>query len=219
MRLPQIFDYIVRYHHDQLRLNGYHDFTRATKAHKSIPLTIVSLWNTAILATAAGIHHYYRENFFEKCVESYMSPVVYITAFNVVETLIFLVVHSSYISRVVKFNTVQMPPDALQGLNTVTGSVGLVQRGADVNELLEKQGKRKKAKMEICGTNFYLLPTFPADLIDYLRNHNANLNQKVIKTFPKSKIVVRDHFGGNSTFVIAERHMNNSPFRSSSCKL
>lgn len=52
-----------------------------------------------------------------------------------------------------------MPPDALQGINTVTGSVGLMQRGSDVTELLEKQ----------------------ADLIVYLRDHNAKLNQKLMQ--------------------------------------
>ena len=51
-----------------------------------------------------------------------------------------------------------MPPDALQGINSVTGSLGLVQRGADVTELLEKQ----------------------ADLIQYLQDHNQKLNQKLM---------------------------------------
>lgn len=157
--LFQLFDYIVKYHHDQLRLHGYHDFYRATQTHKSIPLTIVSLWNTAILAVAAGIQHFYGVGFFEKCVESYFSPVVYIAGFTVAETLIFFVVHGTYINQVTKFNNNRMPPDALHGINTVTGSVGLMQRGADVTELLEKQ----------------------ADLIQYLQDHNAKLNQKLMQ--------------------------------------
>lgn len=157
--ISQIFDYIVKYHHEQLRLNGYHDFHRASQSHKSIPLTIVSLWNTTILAVAAGTQHYYGEGFFDKCAETYFSPIVYVTAFTIVENLIFFVVHGTYISRVMKFNRAQMPPDALQGINTVTGSVGLMQRGADMTELLEKQ----------------------ADLIVYLRDHNAKLNQKLMQ--------------------------------------
>jgi protein-tyrosine-phosphatase len=138
--ISQLFDYIVKYHHEQLRL-------------------IVSLWNTTILAVAAGLQHYYGEGFFDKCVETYFSPVVYITVFTAAETLIFFIVHGSYISRVLKFNRAQMPADALQGINTVTGSVGLMQRGSDVTELLEKQ----------------------ADLIVYLREHNAKLNQKLMQ--------------------------------------
>lgn len=77
----------------------------------------------------------------------------------VAETLIFFVVHGSYISRVMRFNAARMPPDALQGINTVTGSVGLMQRGADVTELLEKQ----------------------ADLIQYLQQKTQNLNQKMMQ--------------------------------------
>lgn len=121
-------------------------------------MTIVSLWNSTILAVFAGIQHYYGQGFFEKCVESYFSPVFYIVGFTVVETLIFFIVHGSYINRVSKFNSLRMPPDALQGINTVTGSVGLMQRGADVTELLEKQ----------------------ADLIQYLQDHNQKLNQKLM---------------------------------------
>lgn len=155
-----IFDYIVRYHHEQLRLDGYHDFYRATKVHKSIPLTIVSLWNSAFLAVSAGIQHYYGEGFFLKCLDVYMSPVIYITAFNVAETLVFLAVHGSYINRVTKFNNSRLPPDALQGINIAAGgSVGLMQRGADVTELLEKQ----------------------ADLIHYLQHKQQNLNQKIMQ--------------------------------------
>lgn len=117
------------------------------------------MWNTAILAVAAGIQHFYGVGFFEKCVESYFSPVVYIAGFTVAETLIFFVVHGTYINQVTKFNNNRMPPDALHGINTVTGSVGLMQRGADVTELLEKQ----------------------ADLIQYLQDHNAKLNQKLMQ--------------------------------------
>lgn len=173
----QLFDYIVKYHHEQLRLNGYHDFSKATESHKSIPLQIVSLWNTVILAVSAGMQHYYGDLFVEKCVASYLSPLVYIVAFTVVETLIFFIVHGLYINRVLKFNSgsslsfikkkqtcffiiaAKMPPDALQGINTVTGSVGLMQRGADVTELLEKQ----------------------ADLIQYLQQKQQNLNQKIMQ--------------------------------------
>jgi hypothetical protein len=153
----QLFDYIIKYHHEQLRFNGYHEFHRATQTHKSIPLMIVSLWNTAILMVSAGLQHYYGVNFFESCIQSYFSPIVYVTGFTVVETLIFLIVHITYIRRVMKFNNAQMPPDALQGMNTVTGSVGLMQRGADVRELLEAQ----------------------ADMIQHLNDHNVRLNQKV----------------------------------------
>lgn len=142
-----------------MRLNGYHEFHRATDSHKSIPLNIVSLWNTALLAVSAGLQHYYGEGFMEKCVQDMCNPIVYVTVFNVAETLIFFLVHLTYINKVMKFNEAKSPPDALQGINTVTGSVGLMQPNGDVTELLEKQ----------------------ADLIDYLQQKQQNLNQKIMQ--------------------------------------
>ncbi|KAG5675434.1 hypothetical protein PVAND_005338 [Polypedilum vanderplanki] len=153
-----LFDWIVRYHHQKLRLNGYHDFTREMKNHHTIPLKIVSLWNTVILAVAAGIHHYYGENFMQKCIKTVFSPVVYITMFNAAETLIFFVVHGTYILKVLKFNSQNFAPDALHGTGaTTTGSLGLIHSQSEVNELLEKQ----------------------SDLIEYLRLHCNRLNQKL----------------------------------------
>lgn len=109
---------------------------------------------------SAGIQHYYGESFAEKCIASYLNPLNYIVGFIVAETLIFLIVHGSYIHRVLKFNAAKLPPDALQGINTVTGSaIGLMQRGSDVNELLEKQ----------------------ADLIQYLQQKQQNLNQRIMQ--------------------------------------
>lgn len=37
----QLFDRLIKHRHEQLRLNGYHDFHRSTAAHKGIPLFIV----------------------------------------------------------------------------------------------------------------------------------------------------------------------------------
>lgn len=50
-------------------------------------------------------------------------------------------------------------PDALLGSYHTGGSVGLTQRGADMVELFEKQ----------------------ADLINYLKDHNLRLNQKLMQ--------------------------------------
>lgn len=95
--LFQIFDHIVKVHHDKLKLNGYHEFHRATSVHKGIPLYIVSLWNTALLALQSLIHHYYGDDFGMKCIQSYLSPIVYVTLFSTVETVILFAVNGSYI--------------------------------------------------------------------------------------------------------------------------
>lgn len=41
--------------------------------------------------------------------------------------------------KVVRFNGSQPVPDAMQGTQHMSGSVGQTQRGADMAELLEKQ--------------------------------------------------------------------------------
>lgn len=179
--ITQIFDHTVKQHHEQLRMNGFHDFYRSSSGIHRIPFYIVSLWNTVILTMAALIHHYYGEHFFEKCIQSYMSPIVYITLFNSLETIVLAFVNGSYIckhidlmiwkkffflmmwkfsilDRVRLFNRSKEQPDALRGNHLVSGSVGLTQRGADAAELLEKQ----------------------ADLISYLKDHNLKLNQKLM---------------------------------------
>lgn len=154
-----IIDHISKYHHEKLRLNGYHDFHKSTTVHRGLPFYIVSLWNTAILALQTLMQHYYGEHFGEHCVEKIFSPIIYITIFSSVETIILCIVNGLYIGRVYKFNETAQLPDALRGSHhSSSGSVGLVQPGANLSELLEKQ----------------------ADLISYLKDHNLKLNQKLM---------------------------------------
>jgi len=152
-----IFDHIVKRHHENLRLNGYHDFYRATNMHKGVPLYIVSLWNSALLAVQALMHYYYGDDFGKHCLADYFSPIFYINAFNIVETIILSLVHGSYIAKVHKFNRSAKLPDALRGMDNASGSLGLMQPGGGTAELLEKQ----------------------ADLIAYLRDHTQKLNEKL----------------------------------------
>jgi len=56
-----------------------------------------------------------------------------------------------------RFNSAKLPPDVLRGADRAGGSLGLMQPGGDIDDLLEKQ----------------------ADLIDYLRDHTHKLNQKL----------------------------------------
>lgn len=156
-----LIDHYVKRHHEKLRLDGYHDFHRATTGHRAVPLQIVSLWNTFLLAVQALIQHYYGDAFAEKCVVvGFLSPIVYITMFCSLETFVLAVVNGSYIGKVVRFNRTAAPPDALQGSRGhSSGSLGLTQRGLSTAELLEKQ----------------------ADLINYLKDHNLKLNQKIMQ--------------------------------------
>lgn len=49
----------VKRSHENLRLNGYHEFHRSMKTHKSVPLFVVTLWNTAILTLESLMQHLY----------------------------------------------------------------------------------------------------------------------------------------------------------------
>ncbi|XP_055902594.1 transmembrane protein 192 [Eupeodes corollae] len=157
--ITYLFDHYVKHQHEQLRLNGYHDFHRSTAMHKGVPLHVVSLWNTAILAVQAMMQHYYGEHFGEHCLEGFLSPITYITAFNVVETIVLGCINGNYIVRVRKFNKSGQPPDALTGTSCNEGSLGLLQSRSNTAELLEKQ----------------------ADLINFLKDHNLKLNQKLMQ--------------------------------------
>lgn len=78
-------------------MNGYHDFHRAIKVHKGVPLYIVSLWNTTLMGIQTFMQHLYGPHFGEHCIESILSPIVYITVFSGFETIILAIVNGSYI--------------------------------------------------------------------------------------------------------------------------
>lgn len=107
--------------------------------HHTIPMQIVNLWNSVLLTVTAGLAHYYGPGIFEKCKTQLFGPTSYVVAFNVAETLIFFIVHGSYITKVVRFNNMHLSPDALRGSISTQGSLGLVHSQSEVNELLEKQ--------------------------------------------------------------------------------
>lgn len=121
--LPQIYDHIIKYEHEQLRMYGYHEFYRATIIHKGIPLHIVSLWNTVILCIQTIMQHQYGSDFFDHCTKSFFSPTTYICLFCTFETILLLAVHGTYMLRVKRFNDATMPPDAFRGLSPSMNSV------------------------------------------------------------------------------------------------
>lgn len=113
----------MKYHHEQLRMNGYHEFYRATLHHKGIVLHIVSLWNTLILGIQTILQDQYGPNFFRHCPKSFFSPTTYILLFCAFETILLLGAHGCYIVRVNRFNTATLPPDAFRGLSESLSSV------------------------------------------------------------------------------------------------
>lgn len=123
--LFQLYDFLIKQHHENLRMHGYHEFYRATLIHKGIPLQIVSLWNTVILCIQTIMQQYYREDFFNHCTRQFLSPTTYVVLFSVLETIILVAVHGYYIVRVSRFNKATLPPDAFRGLSESLSSVSI----------------------------------------------------------------------------------------------
>lgn len=121
--LQQLIDHIIKFHHEKLRMNGYHEFYRATSLHKGIPLHTVSLWNTVILGIQTIMQHLYGSDFFNHCPKSFFSPTTYIVLFCAFETVILIAVQGWYIVRVSEFNKATLPPDAYRGLSESLSSV------------------------------------------------------------------------------------------------
>lgn len=119
----QLYDHIIKYHHEKLRMSGYHEFYRATLIHKGIPLHIVSLWNCVILGIQTIMQHQYGADFFDHCTKSLFSPTAYIVIFCAVETALLVGVHGTYIQRVIRFNRATLPPDVFRGLSPTLNSV------------------------------------------------------------------------------------------------
>lgn len=84
-------------------MNGYHEFYRATSVHKGIPLYIVTLWNTTIAIIQTLMQHYYGANFGQYCIQQFFSPIVYVTLFCALETIVLSAVNGTYIGTLLLF--------------------------------------------------------------------------------------------------------------------
>lgn len=116
---------MIKYHHEKLRMSGYHEFYRATLVHKSLPLNTVSLWNTVIFCIQTIMQHYYGPDFFNHCTKNFLSPTMYVIIFCAFETIILLVIHGTYIQRVNRFNQAGLPPDVFRGMSASVSSVSI----------------------------------------------------------------------------------------------
>uniref|UniRef100_A0A6M2DVN0 Transmembrane protein 192 n=1 Tax=Xenopsylla cheopis TaxID=163159 RepID=A0A6M2DVN0_XENCH len=169
-----IVDHIAHYHHNNIRLQGYHSFYKETSILHRLPLYVVSLWNAVLLAIQTIMQHIYEDNFTNHCQNSILSPIGYMTLFLLVETIVLFGIDGVYIYKAFDFNLKHLPPDVLKSEWTrevpVTAdgqssdTIGLA-RGRNMTELLEKQ----------------------ADTINYLQEHNIKLNQKLMTMYAQLK--------------------------------
>ncbi|XP_017890241.1 transmembrane protein 192 isoform X2 [Ceratina calcarata] len=164
-----LVDHLLKARHYKLRIYGYFDFYQSTYQQIRAPLFIASLWITCYLLLAVILHHTHKVNYEQYCRASeWFTPLNYILLLTTVEVLIIVPVYINYIKRVMRFNRYRPQPDVIreEWLSSYTqesysGSndvVGYRERQSNVEDLLEKQ----------------------ADLIRYLRDHNAKLNHRLL---------------------------------------
>ncbi|XP_026474032.1 transmembrane protein 192 [Ctenocephalides felis] len=163
-----VIDHIAHYHHNNIRLKGYHQFYKETSILHRLSLYVVSLWNAVLLAMQTLMQHFYEDDFTKHCGASILSPVGYVTLFVIVETAVLIGVNGVYIYKAFDFNMKHLPPDVLKSewirqMATMSegqrsDAVGFTQQGRNIAELLEKQ----------------------ADIISYLQEHNTKLSRKLM---------------------------------------
>lgn len=163
-----LVDYAVKAKHHKLRISGYLEFYQLTYQQIRAPLFIASLWNTCYLLLAVVLHHTHKMNYEQYCRASeWFTPLNYIVLLTTLEMTMIVPIYVHYIRRVSRFNRLHPPPDVAKEdwllpftRDTYAGSneVGYYHRGSILEELLEKQ----------------------ADLIRYLKDHNARLSHTIL---------------------------------------
>lgn len=161
--------------HRMLRVNGYLEFYKQTEAHIRIPFYIISLWN-AILLVISSVYHNVYGDLEQRCMSqtSSLSPNNVIGAIMTLETGILIPVLMTYLVKVRRFNETRPPPDVQREdwmMSFVRdsfpgGEVGYREPNEQIHDLLAKQ----------------------ADLIRYLKEHNAMLNHKIMQLSSRSHV-------------------------------
>ncbi|XP_044738045.1 transmembrane protein 192 [Chrysoperla carnea] len=162
-----IIDFILKYEHHLVRTNGYLEFYRSTLNHHRYPFYIVSLWTTTLSIIQTLIQHFYLDNLESHCLNAgYLRPLTYYCSIITLEFLLLFVIIVNYIIKVYQFNKLQPLPDVQREewafnsnqSNFIINEIGHGIQGGHVDDLLEKQ----------------------ADLIQYLREHNDKMNEKIM---------------------------------------
>ncbi|EFA05885.1 transmembrane protein 192 [Tribolium castaneum] len=162
--LTLIVDQIARRKHYNLRILGYLEFYNKTHIHHRLPLYVVSLWNAVIMIIQAIAQQFYPDNFAEKCINGgTMSPIGYLCALITFEFCLIAGININYIFKVQRFNKQKAPPDVQReewnaSMSPEATEIGSPLRGEKLYDFLQKQ----------------------ADLIRFLKEHNAKLGEKLM---------------------------------------
>lgn len=149
--LVALFGVCVQHHHRQVRSRGYLRFYRETRGLKQLPLIVHSSGNGVLLVLLAS--------------ELSESVHVYVLLSVLgLELLVALPVMVAYTVKVVRFNSERAGPDITQEehahnfSHTPFVSETGFREGSSLEEVVEKQ----------------------ADLIEYLKQHNAMLSKRLL---------------------------------------
>ncbi|KAJ3648898.1 hypothetical protein Zmor_020667 [Zophobas morio] len=159
-----IVDQVARKKHYNMRILGYLEFYNNTAVHHRLPFYTVSLCSAVLVLIQALMQQYYPDNFAEKCINGgAMSPTGYLCALITFEFCLIAGININYIIKVRKFNKQKAPPDVQKEEWNACQSpeateVGSPMRGEKLHDFLQKQ----------------------ADLIRFLKEHNAKLGEKLM---------------------------------------
>ncbi|KAL1513682.1 hypothetical protein ABEB36_003059 [Hypothenemus hampei] len=165
--LTCVLHFATKFFHQRVQLHGYLDFYKDIQCHGNLPFLVVSLWTVALSLVQNVMQHYYLDDFTNKCLKGgSMSPRAFLCAFITMEFCVLLGINVSYMMKVISFNRQKPPPDVLKSEWLTSGNpdtfsqneVGYREMGSKVYDFLEKQ----------------------ADLIRFLKDHNAKLAEKVM---------------------------------------
>ncbi|XP_034044245.1 transmembrane protein 192 isoform X2 [Thalassophryne amazonica] len=146
-----LFTWSMKHHHSRARSQGYLSVYRRMQHLKHLPLTIHSTGNVLLLLSlVSGL---------SQTVFVYI--LISVLCVELLVTLLFLI---HYIVRVMQFNSAKPAPDVIQevrlygGSSTVTPTETGFRGGSRLEEVVNKQ----------------------ADLIEYLKDHNALLSKRLL---------------------------------------
>uniref|UniRef100_T1J9J8 Transmembrane protein 192 n=1 Tax=Strigamia maritima TaxID=126957 RepID=T1J9J8_STRMM len=171
--LMLIFARYVHCQHSKFRRNGYLDFYLQTHFVRQVPVFAITAGNSILMVAIVLMADYCGESFPMCQAHVYLKPQHYIQMISSLELTISLPAFILYLIKTLQFNKRALGPDVEQNESVINFLYGQVPstdigfRDEDrLDDVLEKQ----------------------ADLIRYLREHNAKLGRKIIDLNSELKI-------------------------------
>lgn len=187
------FDRFIWFQHHKAQSRGYLEFYRSTRSLRQAPLIIVNLVNAVLIILTTILQQYpiyppepSRERFRDILVtkrleldeDNILQIVLSLEVFSALFCLMVLLI------RTVHFNSLRHPPDVQQEETLMQSSAPPGLRGSSSRDI----GFRDASLLLDGGINSESnvmnvdeLLEKQADMIRYLKSHNANLSRKILK--------------------------------------